>query len=356
LSLEAGGPVGHVRWSPNGKQLAAQLFEDGVIKIWDTAAGYEFARSPAYRLERAQFVSRRGGLDEAKALLEKWMVEYPGDKAYRATLLAIQFDEGCTQLIERDVQRAVAAFTDVLRLDQSAGVYSRRGETYSRMGEFDKALADYSEAIRLDPKSSDCCRRRGEAYYQKHDFERTIADFEKAIELQQEEPALYNDLAWLLVTCPERRVWKPARAVELAKKATERELGDAAFWNTLGAAQYRAGDHEAAIKTLGKSMELPSGEDARNWFFFAMAHWQLKHTEEARRWYDKGAAWMEKDKSHDEELLRFRAEAADLLGITAKPPAGKEKPEQKRKAESGKRKAHPASSSSKARNPACMKC
>ena len=120
-------------------------------------------------------------------------------------------------------------------------------------------------------------------------------------------------------------------AVELAKKATEREPANPANWSTLGVAQYRAGDYEAAIKALGKSMELGSGGVAINWFFLAMAHWQLKHAEEARRWYDKGAAWMEKNKSSDDELLRFRAEAETLIKGPSgqKPktlPEGKEKP------------------------------
>jgi hypothetical protein len=45
-----------------------------------------------------------------------------------------------------------------------------------------------------------------------------------------------------------------------------------------------------------------------------MAHWQLSNKNEARQWYDKGVAWMEKNQ-HPEDLLRFGAEAAELLAI-----------------------------------------
>ena len=46
-----------------------------------------------------------------------------------------------------------------------------------------------------------------------------------------------------------------------------------------------------------------------------MAHWQLGHKDEARTWYDKAVEWMDKNQPKNEELLRFRDEAAKLLGI-----------------------------------------
>jgi hypothetical protein len=47
----------------------------------------------------------------------------------------------------------------------------------------------------------------------------------------------------------------------------------------------------------------------------------------ARTWYDKAVAWMDKNKSQDEdELRRFRTEAAELLGILAPPPREKKSP------------------------------
>jgi len=52
-----------------------------------------------------------------------------------------------------------------------------------------------------------------------------------------------------------------------------------------------------------------------------MARWQLGEKEKARTWYDRAGQWMEKNQAQNEELQRFRAEAAELLGIheTGKP-------------------------------------
>ena len=91
-------------------------------------------------------------------------------------------------------------------------------------------------------------------------------------------------------------------------------------WNTLGVAHYHAVNWKAATVALKKSDELLKGNELSfNAFFLAMAHWQLGNKDEARKWYDQAVGWMEKNKPHDEELRRFRAEAEALLKIEKKP-------------------------------------
>jgi tetratricopeptide (TPR) repeat protein len=104
-------------------------------------------------------------------------------------------------------------------------------------------------------------------------------------------------------------------AVELAKKAVELAPANPRHSNALGMAYYRAGDWNAAVGALEKSMELSKGGDSFDWFFLSMAHWQLGKKDEARRRYDQAIAWMEMHQPKDEELLRFRAEAEDLMQL-----------------------------------------
>jgi tetratricopeptide (TPR) repeat protein len=111
----------------------------------------------------------------------------------------------------------------------------------------------------------------------------------------------------------------PAQAVALAGKAVELDPKNAAYPNTLGVAQYRAGNWKAAITALEKSLEVRKGGDSFDWFFLAMAQWQLGERDKARMWYDRAVQWMEKDQPNDEELRRFRAEAAELLKIAEEP-------------------------------------
>ena len=61
-------------------------------------------------------------------------------------------------------------------------------------------------------------------------------------------------------------------------------------------------------------------------FFLAMAHWQLGYQDEARTWYNRSAKRMEKNQPKNEELVRFRAEAEQLLGTTEPSPTPKDAP------------------------------
>jgi uncharacterized protein HemY len=103
--------------------------------------------------------------------------------------------------------------------------------------------------------------------------------------------------------------------VTLAQQAVELAPREGNVWSTLGAAQYRAKDWKAAIEALEKSMGLRKGGDSVDWFFMAMAYWQLGEKEKARTWFHQAAQWMDKHKAENEELDRFRGEAAELLGL-----------------------------------------
>jgi tetratricopeptide (TPR) repeat protein len=135
-----------------------------------------------------------------------------------------------------------------------------------------------------------------------------------------------NAFVWLLVTCPDAAVRNPAEAVQLAEKglAYPGSQKNGNYWNTLGVARYYAGNWTGSIAALAKSIQLRGGGDSFDFFILAMAHRQLGDTEQPQQWYDRAVQWMEKHQPQDEELCRFRGEAAALLKIEATPG---EKPE-----------------------------
>jgi hypothetical protein len=80
-----------------------------------------------------------------------------------------------------------------------------------------------------------------------------------------------NDLAWAICAGPGREADEVAEAIRLAATALEQAPDDPAFWNTLGAARYRAGEWAAAIAALERSAHLGVGNSPFHLFIHAMA-------------------------------------------------------------------------------------
>jgi tetratricopeptide (TPR) repeat protein len=157
-------------------------------------------------------------------------------------------------------------------------------------------------------------------------FQKQKEQYVLALQTHPQETYRLNDLAWFLVTCPDPQFHDAAEAIALAKRALQREPKAGYLWNTLGVAHYRAGDFPAAVEALQKSLDLRRDKSAdyfsEDYFFLAMAYWQLGRKAEARQSYDKAVAHMEEIARNNEELRRHRVEAAFLLGVTAAPPKG----------------------------------
>lgn len=87
----------------------------------------------------------------------------------------------------------------------------------------------------------------------------------------------------------------------------------------LGRARFRTDDWQGSITALEKSVALgKDGGDSFQWFFLAMAHWQLGDKASARKWYVQAVDWMGKNAPNDKYPLRFRAEADELMNKKSK--------------------------------------
>ena len=216
----------------------------------------------------------------------------------------------------RQYDKAIADASKAIELDPKLALaWDNRSWAYANLGQYDKAIADSSQAIELNPTRAVSRHYRSLVYVSQGQIDKAIADYTKASELDPKNANVHNDVAWALVTHPDFNARDPGRAVNCARKAVERAPNDGNFWNTLGVAHYRAGDWKAALAALEKSMNLRKGGDKVDWFFSAMSHQKLGEMEKARQWYDRAIRWTGRNHSSDEEIGRFRSEAADLLGV-----------------------------------------
>ena len=62
--------------------------------------------------------------------------------------------------------------------------FANRGLAYKSKGQWDRAIADYDEAIRLNPDLAETFTNRGTAYYYKGQLGRALKDYDEAIRLK----------------------------------------------------------------------------------------------------------------------------------------------------------------------------
>lgn len=94
-------------------------------------------------------------------------------------------DRANRRLAGEDFDGAIADLDEIIRLQpDSAEAWHDRGSIKFTKGDVYGALSDYDEAIRLQPKLADAWFNRGRAKGQKGDLDGAITDFDEAIRLQ----------------------------------------------------------------------------------------------------------------------------------------------------------------------------
>ena len=63
-------------------------------------------------------------------------------------------------------------------------LHSNRGIAYGKGGDYDRAIADFDAALRINPNHMRAYLNRGNANFARRDYDRAIADFGQAIRLE----------------------------------------------------------------------------------------------------------------------------------------------------------------------------
>jgi tetratricopeptide (TPR) repeat protein len=97
-------------------------------------------------------------------------------------------------LQRREYDRAINDYDQALRIKPDyAHAFLERGRAYALKAEYDDAIADFNKAIRLEPKFVAAFDQRGNAFASKKDYDRAIRDYDAAIRLDSEYSSAFNN-------------------------------------------------------------------------------------------------------------------------------------------------------------------
>lgn len=150
------------------------------------------------------------------------------------------------------------------REDRTAEAFDR-GTAALDQHDYDTAIAEFTEVIRLDPTADAAYHNRASAYADKKEYAKAIADYEQAIRLAPGDSASHTSLAWLLATCPDPKVRDGRRAVELATRACQLSgWRDANDLENLAAGYAESGQFDKAVRWQTEALNLGAGlEDGK---------------------------------------------------------------------------------------------
>ena len=154
--------------------------------------------------------------------------------------------------------KAIAACTRVLGLNPQPWAFNNRGNAYYTKGDLDRAIADYNEAIRLDPKDDNAFYDRGTVYNSKGNYDHAVADLNEALRLNPKNALAFNNRGSVYY-----READYDRAIADYSEAIRLNPNDAVAFNNRGLAYGWKGDDEQAIADYSEAIRLnPNDADA----------------------------------------------------------------------------------------------
>ncbi len=221
---------------------------------------------------------------------------------------------GLVYIIEEDYDKAIADYTKAIELDPNnnsviakvtgASAYLLRAGAYYEKDDYDAAIADFDKAIEMDPEHSDAYYLRGEAHYFNNDDDKAIADFTKAIELNSDFAAdayYYRGELYYFKDDYDKAIADFTTVIELSPD----DAADAYYFR--GEAHYFNDDYDRAIADFTAALELYP-DDAYAYYFRGDAY-SLKGD------YDRAIADFERAielAPIDEDIKTYAAEAYAL--------------------------------------------
>ncbi len=166
---------------------------------------------------------------------------------------ALMWNQRGLELAEQGLLReAWEAYSQALALDpQNGAIYYNRAALLMEGRQYEQAIADFTQALRLIPGDAEALGCRGECYGKLGRDQEALADFMRALATK---PLLYRTWGSRGVFHSERANWSQALAdwQQARRLAPERPR----YWYLVGRALAELGRYDEALPYLDRAMEL----------------------------------------------------------------------------------------------------
>jgi tetratricopeptide (TPR) repeat protein len=200
----------------------------------------------------------------------------PCDQAIEYFTERVRTDPGVDSYYQRGIcwyerdepDLAIADYNEALHLDPSdASIYYERGRAYEDKDDDRRALADLNEAIRLDPKYAWAYHERGFVYSDMGDYRKALADFNEAIRLDPQDSEAYLGRGNTHYDNDEL-----VQAVADYSEAIGLDPYNESAWFERGRTYLMQGEYESALSDLVEAIRLdPEDESPYNYGAWLLA-------------------------------------------------------------------------------------
>ncbi len=146
---------------------------------------------------------------------------------------------------------SMTLWNDVIsKYDYAKAAHSNRGIAYVDIGQWDKAIVDYTRAIEIDPKYTDAYFNRGVAFGDLEQWDKAIVDYSKAIEIDPKYKSAFDTRG---VAYANLGRWD--KAIADYSKALEIDPKFANAYDNRGVAYVNLGQWDKAIADYFRAIE-----------------------------------------------------------------------------------------------------
>jgi len=172
--------------------------------------------------------------------------------------------------------------------DQLAPVHITMGLVYDGTGQYEEAVEEFQQALKLNPVSHEGYRGLAKAYATLNQMEKAEATYQRAIELKPDYWTGYYDLGFFY-----QRQGRNKDALEQLHKAVKLEPQGFVAWNNLGGLYLYLNLRTEAQKMFERSLEIEPNYSAYS--NLGVLHHGEKHYADAARMYEKALQLDERD-------------------------------------------------------------